>query len=398
MSALLLAEASPGTGGGLFLLVIYVGLALTVSFLCSILEAVLLTARLSELSAREEAGDRGAGLLLELKENRIDDAIASILILNTMAHTVGATMAGKQAARIWEEPMVTVFAAGLTLAVLLLTEIIPKTLGTVYASRLAGFSARTIRVLTVALRPVLLLTKTLTRLLARHGEKESITRREIRALVAMATRSGNLGVHESNALHNLTLLERILVFDVMTPRTVVKMMRASQTVRDLLNDDQAEMFSRIPLMQESKDQVFGYILQRDVIRETLRTGRKDAPLSKWMREVRYVPETASLGKALGLFLETREHLLVVVDEYGGVSGLVTLEDLLESILGVEIMDETDRVEDLRRSATELRDRRLRRHHELLAEFRKDPALPDDDRDGAGGDRMVNSSDMGPRHP
>lgn len=364
----------------LSLLIGWVALALCVSFLCSLLEATLLTARLPELQARQTAGDRGAGILLDLKEKRLGDAISAILILNTCANTVGATMAGRQAQVLWQEPAVSIFAALFTLSVLIGTEIIPKTLGTSYASGLARFAGFAITLMIRATRPLLVVTKGITNLLA-HGRADEVSRGELTALVAMAVRSGTLEAHESKALHNLLRLENVLVEDVMTPRTVVKMLPTTTTVDQLLADEEATMYSRIPLSEGTKDEVIGYIVQRQVIVDAIRTGRRDRPLSKWLRKLRFIPENADLAQALKLFLEAGEHLLMVADEYGGVSGLVTLEDVLETILGAEIMDETDRVEDLRTSAAELRDRRLRRHQQFLDELRQHQA--DDEADEQG---------------
>ena len=176
--------------------------------------------RAPELTARAKNGNARAARLLELKTRRIDDSISSILILNTVAHTVGATMAGKQAQLVWDEPWVTVFAAVLTILVLVVTEIIPKTIGTVHARSLVGFTASVISFLLKALKPALVVTKALTGLLT-HGAPERVSRGELSALVAMAVRSGTLEAHESKAVNNVLRLEKILVEDVMTPRTVV---------------------------------------------------------------------------------------------------------------------------------------------------------------------------------
>ncbi len=341
------------------LLVFYVAAALAVSFLCSMLEATLLSVRVYSLMARKEAGDRGAALLLDLKEHRIDDSISAILTLNTVAHTLGATLAGAQAGVVFGGAGVGVFSAVLTLLILLGTEILPKTIGTAHAGRLVGFTGRTIHVMTLLLKPVLLVTKGLTGAIAR-GSKRTVSRDDLRALVSLADRSGTLEESELRVLYNILQCENILIEDVMTPRTVVKMLPATATLGDLLDDPEARAFSRIPLCGESKDEVIGYVLAREVLVAALRgTGRAE-PLARHARSVRYVPVSASLAKALDLFLERTEQLTLAVDEFGGVSGVVTIEDLLEAILGAAIVDEKDVGVDLRKAVAEVRDRRLAR--------------------------------------
>jgi CBS domain containing-hemolysin-like protein len=342
------------------LLALYVGTALTVSFVCSILEATILSIRVTELEERREAGSKAAGRLLLLKQNRLDDAISAILILNTVAHTIGAALAGAQAAVVFGSAWVGVFSGILTLLVLLFTEIIPKTIGTAYASRLVPVVAAMLRVLTTVLAPLLILTRIVTRLIA-PLRREPISRGELAALVSMATREGALETQQSRVFENVLELDSIEVEDVMTPRTVIVMLAENAVLGDLIDHAETSAVSRIPLFAGNRDQVTGYVLQREALLEAARGMPRETPLAKFRRDVHFLPETAPLSVALRHFLAAHEHLAMAVDEFGGVSGVVTLEDLLETILGVEIIDESDRVADLRHLAAELRDRRLARH-------------------------------------
>jgi CBS domain containing-hemolysin-like protein len=199
----------------------------------------------------------------------------------------------------------------------------------------------------------------LTRLIAPEGPP-SISRGELTALIAMATREGALHLQESQVFENVLELEKVKVEDVMTPRTVVVMMREDATLGDLVHNPEASAFSRIPLYQEHRDRVVGYCMQRDALLAVARGEDPSTPLEIFKREVGFIPQNASLARALRHFLERHDHLAMAVDEFGGVSGLVTLEDLIETILGVEIIDESDRVADMRHLAAELRDRRLAR--------------------------------------
>jgi CBS domain containing-hemolysin-like protein len=343
------------------LLLLIVLVALSVSFVCSILEATLLSARLPALLDRRDHGDTGAALLIEIKQQGIDDAISAILILNTIAHTIGAALAGAQAAVVFGDHWVGVFSGILTLLVLVATEIVPKTLGTTYASQLAGAVARVIKVLRVALAPVLFLTRSVTRLIS-HGAAPGVSRSEVTALVALATKQGALRAHESEVVSNMLRLEVVTVSDVMTPRTVAATLPVETTVHEFVADDSVAPFSRIPVFEGSEDNMTGYVLTRDVLRHVA-SGLQSETLRAFVRPVRHVQETSRLATVLRLLLEEGEHLVVVIDEFGGAAGIVTLEDVIETILGVEIVDESDEVPDLRVLAKQLRDDRLKRRRQ-----------------------------------
>ena len=340
-------------------LLFFVGIALGISFLCSLLEASLLSSRTATLINQKKAGSVGAGLLLEIKLERVGDAITSILVFNTVANTLGATMAGAQAARVFGRTWVGLFSGILTFLILVFSEIIPKTLGAVYAKRLSPFVGRTLTVMNKITAPALVFTRALTRLITRD-RVTAMSRDELAAAIALASREGAISGQESHILANLLRFNAIRVEDVMTPRTVAFMMPTDATVADLLADPDADPHSRIPLYKGDRDNVEGYVLQREVLRAAARGTDRTQRLERFMRKIQFIPENVSVGASLRQFFDRRESIAMVVNEHGGVDGLVTREDITETILGLEIVDESDRIVDLRVTAAQLRDRRIER--------------------------------------
>lgn len=341
------------------LLVTYIALAVGVSFVCSLLEAVLLSSRNSTLAEMSKNGNPGAGLLLKIRSQRVDDAISAILTLNTVANTLGATLAGAQAAKVFGNAWVGVFSGLLAFLILVVSEIIPKTLGAVYWRQLSGFVGWTLQLLTKAMTPALVLSRLLTRLLTR-GRDLSFSRGELAATIATATQHGVISPGESRIFENLLQFDEVRVEDVMTPRTVTVMLPAESTIGDLLKNREAEAFSRIPIYREHQDNVVGYVLQRQVLKAVADGQDQELPLETLMHPIPFIPEVATVGAAMRQILERREPVAMAIDEHGGVSGLVTLEDLTETILGVEIVDESDRIADQRQAAAALRDQRMER--------------------------------------
>lgn len=342
---------------GLELLLLYVGGALGISFLCSLLESGLLSVRDSQLAAKASQGHANAKVLLHIKQERIDDAISAILTLNTIAHTIGATLAGAQATVVFGDAWVGIFSGVLTLLVLVLTEIIPKTIGATYAGFLIGFVARVTSALMMGLAPVLFLTRWITRLLT-PPEQPSVTPVEISALVGIAASQGTVQQEHQRFFDNVLTLEDVRVCDVMTPHTVTARLAASATLREFIAAKAERTFSRIPLYGKSRDDAVGYIIQRHVLNAIVSGADLDTPLSEYKRNAWFVPETAKITDTWRQFVGRHQHLAIVVDEYGALAGVLTLEDVIETILGVEIVDETDRTADLRTVAARLRDERL----------------------------------------
>lgn len=352
------------------LLIIIVLVALGVSGLCSILEASLLSASVVELSQRAEKGNKGAARLLELKQDHVEDSISAILTYNTIAHTVGAALSGAQAAVVFGDDWVGLFSGVLTLLILVFTEIIPKTVGTVHAGRLAGFSGRVISLMILPpMKWLLFITGALTRLIARDSKK-TMTRGDVKAMVKIAARDGALPPDESTLLSNLLRFEDIQIQDIMTPRTVLAMVKKKDSVEKVLNEPDVKAFSRLPVYSESRDNIEGYILTRELLEASLEPEGKDRPVEDFVRPIQLIDDSTSVGTALKDLVRRNEQIAMVIDELGALSGLVSLEDLFETALGTEIIDELDQVVDLRQKALELRDRRLARMRERLQRVSK----------------------------
>lgn len=330
------------------LLLAYLGIALGVSFLCSMLEAVLLSISRTHIAVLVERGDPAGDRLMRMKDD-LDKPLAAILTLNTFAHTLGAAGVGAQAAVIWGEAWVGAVSFVLTLLVLIFSEIIPKTIGAVHAKRLAPFTAITIEWLIRIFRPVVAACNWISRLFTRKGLREPrVSREEVSNLARMAHEEGVIDQHEYAIVTNLVAMRDIRARDVMTPRRVVFTYPASQTVAESLSSGPSR-FARVPLVGASLDEPVGVIHRREIYLAQSE-GRGEQALSELARPLHAVPDTASLQDLLYEFLQRREHLFLVVDEYGGSAGIITLEDTIETILGMEIVDETDEAPDMQDEA------------------------------------------------
>jgi len=340
------------------LLLVYVGLALAFSFLCSLMEATLLSVTPSYLAAME-IRHRATGELLRRLKRNIDEPLAAILTLNTIANTFGATAAGAQAARVFGNAYIAVFSAVLTLLILFLSEIIPKTLGAVYWRKLAPFTARVLWVLIPTLWPLVVLARRLTRILSGGRSGSVVHREEFTALAELGAREGLFRAEESRVLRNLFRLGSLRAKHIMTPRIVLFALPESASVQDVLRENTEFRFSRIPVYRDDLDDVSGYVLKDDV----LLCGARDQHarrMSELRREIVVVPESLPLPTLLERFLDSREHIALVVDEYGGTAGVVSMEDVVETLLGMEIVDEADKHKDMQELAREQWLKRARR--------------------------------------
>ncbi len=352
--------------GSLTLLVLYITLAIGVSFLCSIMEAVLLSVTPAYVGALEAGNPTAAGRLKALKAD-IDRPLAAILTLNTVAHTIGAAGAGAEAAAYFGNAYLGVFSAVLTLGILVLSEIIPKTLGAVYWRGLAPPVARLLRPLIWVLYPLVILSQGLSKLLAR-GEKEgAVSREELAALATIGAEEGVFDPRESRILQSLLRFNEVTARRVMTPRTVVVAFPESTPIREVAAQDLP--FSRLPVYAGSIDGVTGYVLRSDVLAAAAAGGRGDEPVGTLKREVLRVPDSLKLPDLFDRFLERHEHLALVVGEYGGTAGVVTVEDVVETLLGFEIVDEVDTEHDMQDAARRLAESRgvTRREEAEMAE-------------------------------
>ena len=335
----------------MLLLIVYISIALGFSFLCSVAEAVILSVTHPYISVLEQEGHGAAKVLRRMKQN-INDPLAAILTLNTTAHTIGAAGAGAQAAVVFGSAYVGVASAILTLLILVFSEIIPKTLGAHYWRQLAPSTAYLLRFLIWILYPFILMSAMLTRLLS-HGQAHGQFRRdEFTAMAQAGAEEGKLDEHESLILKNLFLLRETKVTDVMTPRTVVFSLDEDQLVKDYFEQYHSSRFSRIPVFHEDRDQVTGFVLRSDLLLSHAR-GNSDNALAVYRREMSALPDTSSLQAAFEAFMEKRSHIMLIVDEYGSMEGILTLEDIMETMLGIEIVDEGDKVEDMRKLAHRL---------------------------------------------
>ncbi len=340
------------------LLIFYVLLALGVSFLCSVLEAVLLSVTPSYVTMLKERGDRVAGRLEALKED-IDRPLAAILSLNTIAHTVGAAGAGAKATAIFGDVYVGVISAVLTLLILVLSEIIPKTLGAVYWKALTPPVVRVLQVVILLMWPLVKMSKGVTRFFAKGRKQRLISKAELKAMAELARDEGVFKEEESRILKNLLRFGSLHAGDVMTPRTVVFALPEAGSVGDVIQEHPNLRFSRIPVYRSDRDDVTGYVLKDELLLRAAQ-GARDLLLRKLRREMLVVPWAVSLSCLLDRMLERKEHIALVVDEYGGTAGVASMEDVVETLLGLEIVDEADSAVDMQALAREQWRRRARR--------------------------------------
>ncbi|MBK9255186.1 MAG: DUF21 domain-containing protein [Saprospiraceae bacterium] len=332
------------------LLLIYLFVALFTSFLCSVMEAVLLSTPISYLKSKSEQGDTSADTMIELKED-IDKPLSAILSLNTVAHTVGAAGVGAQATIVFGEASFGIVSAVLTILILVLTEIIPKTLGANFSKELVGISSKIINGMIFFTYPLVILSSVLTKMLARDKSELTTSREEISALASIGTQEGIFGDKENKIIQNLIKLKSINISEIMTPRIVVVLANEEMTLQEFLKNKDFLHFSRIPVYEGNRDNVTGYVF-RELVFEKLAEDQFDLKLKDIKREILTFNEFTTLFNAWDIMLAKKEHISLVTDEYGGMDGIATLEDIIESLLGFEIVDETDRVEDMQQYAME----------------------------------------------
>ena len=325
------------------LLFVYLAIAIGVSFLCSVLEAVLLSVTPSFIEKIQSERPRAGGRLGKVKKC-LDESLSSILILNTFAHTMGAAGVGSQALQVFGAKWETLIAVLLTLAILYFSEIIPKTLGATFWRQLAVPSAYIIGWLVKLVYPLVWISTRLTKLFSRNKVGE-ITREEIIALASLGLRDGTLISQENEYLANILKLREIRTEEVLTPRTVVHMLDQNLAVTEALDQEKTRQFTRMPIYGENIDDITGKVIRRDLF-EAERAGHGSEPIKNFAKEVIRVSEKLPVQQLLDLFIKNRAHLFLVEDEFGQTSGIVTLEDAIETLLGREIVDESDTVEDM----------------------------------------------------
>lgn len=331
------------------LILLYFLGALSLSFLCSVLEAVLLSTPMSYISMRENQGSKTATLMKQYKNN-VDRPVGAILSLNTIAHTIGSAGVGAESIKIFGEQYFGLISAILTLLILVLSEIIPKTIGASYWRSLALPSTRIIRVLILITYPLVLLSELITKVFTPRGNQASMSREEVSAMVDVGTTEGIFRESESKLIKSCIALSGVKARQIMTPSIVVESACQDLTVKDF-QAKQSWSFSRIPVYAGDKDYITGYVL-KDAVLKLLSEDQFHVKLSDLKRPILTFREEESVFQIWEKMLEKREHISVIIDEYGGLRGLVTMEDIIETMTGVEIVDEDDVAVDMQALAKE----------------------------------------------
>jgi len=334
-------------------LIVYASIALGVSFLCSILEAVVLSIPHTYIAVLEKDGDKNGVVWTNLKEDDAVKPLTAILTLNTIAHTMGAAGVGSEVQSIWGEGALTIASIILTIAVLFLSEIIPKTLGTAYWKQLAPFTGKLLAVL-VRLLAVLIIPIQMLKAILPKGDHTLVTRDDVAALADLGGEEGIIEEDEEKVIHNLLKLRDIKVVDIMTPRVVMTSFQSTSTVKEILDEHKIIRVSRIPVFDDTIDDSSGIVIRSEILMAASRD-EWDLPMSEFKKPVISLKTTANVDEALEMFLEERQQFALVRDEFGGTAGIVTMEDVLETLLGEEIVDELDVVDDMRELAREKAD-------------------------------------------
>jgi len=328
------------------LFITYLALAVCVSFLCSMLEAILLSSTNSYIETLpKENNEENVAMLKNLKTN-IDKPISSILTINTFANTMGAAGVGAQAQILFGQEWQTAVAFGITLLILYLSEIIPKTIGALYWKQLLMPAGHIISFFITITTPFTFISSMLTRYIAKDSKRSPhYSRDEVMAVVAMGEKDGSILSKESDLIENLLKLKNIKAKDIMTPRSVVFALPATTTIEEAIEDDRMYVHSRIPIFSETLDDVVGIVFNQRILEESVED-HDQMTLETISYEVHMVSENLPVPNLIDQFVKRKTHLFVVFDSYGQTAGVVTLEDALETLLGVEIVDEMDEVEDM----------------------------------------------------
>lgn len=326
------------------LILLYLIGALAVSFLCSVLEAVLLSTPVSFISMKESQGVKGASLLMKYKTN-VDRPVAAILTLNTIAHTIGAAGVGSESVKVFGQAYFGIISAILTLLILVLSEIIPKTIGASYWRSLAIPSARIIRAMIFITYPLVWLSELLTRCVSPRIQPLTVSREEVAAMVNVGTDEGVIEVAENKVIQNFLKLSDVVASDIMTPYVVVSSMPTGTTMKEFYDNKALSAFSRIPVYDARREFIVGYVRRANVL-EMLTQDKFNSRLQEIVRPILFFMEDTKVSDIWHKMLQEKEHISVITDEYGCMRGIVTMEDIIETMLGVEIVDECDTTENL----------------------------------------------------
>ena len=325
--------------------------ALFVSFLCSLLESVLLSLSIAHVSVIEKEGGSSGKLMAELKDN-INKPLAAILTVNTIANTIGAAGVGAQTLLIFGNEWVAISSGILTLCILIFSEIIPKTIGAIYSKSLVPFTAYTIRILMFIAWPFVILSETMSQFIHKgeNGGESKASREELLAMAEISEDEGSIDEQEGDIIENLMKLDDMPVEDIMTPRSVIFALKEGDTVGTVVEEHSPIAFSRIPIYEKDLDNIVGIVNRYDLVNKQAED-KFNVVMNQIMKPIESVLEKSSVSDVLDLFVKRRQQMFLVKDEFGTTTGLITLEDAIETLLGVEIVDEHDHVVDMRKLAT-----------------------------------------------
>ncbi len=331
-------------------LLAYFFTAIVLSFLCSLLESVLLSVSIAHVSVIEKEGKSSGRIMAELKEN-INRPLAAILTVNTIANTIGAAGVGAQTHIVLGNEWVAISSGILTFAILIISEIIPKTIGAIYSKSLVSFSAYTIKTLMVIAWPFVVLSEAMSNLMNNgdNGGESKATREELLAMAEISEDEGEIDEQEGDIIENLIKLDDMPVEDIMTPRSVIFALKQSDTVGEVVNKHSPIAFSRIPIFEKDLDNIVG-IVNRYTLVNKQAEDQFNIIMKNIMKPIQSIVEKTSVSDVLDLFVKKREQMFFVTDDFGTTTGLITLEDAIETLLGVEIVDEHDHVIDMRKLA------------------------------------------------
>jgi len=344
------------------LLITFATLSIFFSFMCSILEASLLSITPSFIKIKRKEGKAYANTLAHLKQD-IDKPLIAILTINTISHTVGAILVGVQAEKTFGDGgnSVGIVSAVMTLAILVLSEIIPKTIGATYWQSLGNFTARSLKIMIFPLKytGILWLMMLTTKLIGKSAHVSSMSKEEFAAITDAAEEDGVFEESETTVIKNLLVFKSVEAKDVMTPFSVAITEDESMSLEDFHQSHRNLKFSRIPVYKEKSNNVSGFILKDDVLEEMI-DEKGQQPLSSIKRDILVTKDNTPIPELFEIFVQKRAHISMIVDEYGNVTGIVTMEDIIETLLGLEIMDESDSVEDMQMLARKNWERRAKR--------------------------------------
>ena len=346
-------------------LILYFLLALVVSFLCSLMESVILSVSFNHISIMKKNGDKAAELLERQKTN-INRPLAAILTLNTVANTVGAAGVGAETLKLYGNEWVALASGILTLSILIISEIIPKTLGTVYSKKLASFTAYTVRVLTFLAIPFVYLSEGFSKIFKANSDYLGVTREEMIAMAERGEDEGTIKEQESDIIENLLRLKDVPAEAVLTPRSVVFAVQKDLTVQEVMDNKSPIAFSRIPTYSDNLDHVEGFVHRYDLVQKHA-DDDFDVRMEEIMEPISTILESTPVATVLDEFVKRHQQIFMVEDKFGTTVGLITLEDAIETLLGVEIVDEHDSVIDMRKLAVERREKRLSAQKQSIIE-------------------------------